>query len=337
MGLAVKVRLKDAERVRKILQRKRVYNPDFLVKKEKDFVYFPVQKKVKGFVVVKVDLKPRNVVARPEELLAKVLSPKELMFLPRAYDVVGDILILELPGELKRKEKVIAEAYLKAHPSVKTVVRKSEIHGGVYRTRRVSVLAGKRKKETIYKESGLRFKVHLEKMYFSSRLVGERLRIARKVKKGEEVLVMFSGAAPYCCVIARHGKAKMVYGVEINPAAHEYAKGNIELNKLENRIKLFKGDVGKVLPRLKRRFDRIVMPLPKTGEKFLPLALKYVKKGGVIHYYNFLEEVKIKTEGVGRVKDICRKEKKRCRIMRSVKAGQHAPYVWRVCFDIKIL
>ena len=54
------------------------------------------------------------------------------------------------------------------------------------------------------------------------------------VEDGESVLVMFSGAAPYPINIVKNSEAKEVYGIEINPIAHKYAKLNLELNKINN-------------------------------------------------------------------------------------------------------
>ena len=103
---------------------------------------------------------------------------------------------------------------------------------------------------------------------------------------------MFSGCGVYPINIAKNTKAKEIYGIEINPVAHEYAEENARLNKTKN-IRLFLGNVQKVIPNLDKKFDRILMPLPKGAEKFLGLALKVIKKQGVIHLYTFLEEENI--------------------------------------------
>jgi tRNA (guanine37-N1)-methyltransferase len=191
--------------------------------------------------------------------------------------VVGSIAILEIPSELVKKEKVIAETVLEMHKNIKTVLKKAAIHSGTYRTQKMKVLAGKRTKETEYKENNIRLMLNVEKVYFSPRLGTERLRITNLIKKGESVLVMFSGCAPYPCVIAKNAKPKEVYGVEINPHAHKYGEENIKLNKLADVI-LFKGDVRKIVPKIKKKFDRILMPLPKSAETFLDVALSAAKK-----------------------------------------------------------
>ena len=110
------------------------------------------------------------------------------------------------------------------------------------------------------------------------------------VKPGEEVMVMFSGAAPYPLVIARNSKAKHVYGIELNPLAHNFALENVQLNGLQDRVTILHGDVRHKIPSIKRKFERIVMPLPKTGEQFLDLVLAQDPEKGTIHLYAFLEE-----------------------------------------------
>ena len=104
---------------------------------------------------------------------------------------------------------------------------------------------------------------------------------------------MFSGIAPLPVILAKNTKAKKITAVEINPKAHKYALENIKLNKITN-VDLINSDINKV--KLKQKFDRILMPLPKSGEEFLPLALKLTKKGTIINYYNFLSEDQFKEE-----------------------------------------
>ena len=180
-------------------------------------------------------------------------------------------------------------------------------------------------KETLHKENGISLKLNVEKCYFSARTSNERLRIAKLVKKNESVLVMFSGVAPFPLVISRNSKAREVYGIEINPIAHKYALENIRINKFSN-IYLIKGDVKKELPKLKKKFDRIIMPLPKEAKNYLNLALKYLKNNGTIHLYLFSNEndfSKLKKEYSKKFK------------VKLTKCGAYAPRIFRVCLDLK--
>lgn len=343
--LAAKTQLRNAEQVKQFLLQRSLIHPQYLLVKEFGYIYFPIIKTTKvpqaQVLNTKFSFPSKAKALLPQDVLSGKLTAKELKFLPHSQEQVGKILILEIPQELEKKERIIAEAYLKTNKQIETVVKKEEIHEGEYRLRKVRVLAGKNTKETVHKESGVLLKLHLEKAYFSARLVGERLRIAKQVKKGEEVLVMFSGAGPYLCILGKHSKAHKVYGIELNPLAHQYALENVKLNSLEWKVVLYQGDVRKIVPelvtsRLKKKFDRIVMPLPKTGELFLDVALKAAKKGTIIHFYTFCRQEEIKREGE-KIRQLCKQWKHPVKILRAMTCGQSAPYVFRVCFDMKVL
>ena len=261
------------------------------------------------------------------------LTKKELELVPSSFDVVGDILIFsDFPEELAKKEKIIGSVILENYPHVKTILKKTKKYSGKFRTPKLKFIAGDEKKETLHKENEVVLRLNVEKVYFSPRMSSERKRITELINPNESVLVMFSGCAPYPLVIAKNTKCKEVYGIEINPIAHKYALGNIKKNKLDNKIKIFLGDVEKVLPKLNKKFDRILMPLPKGGENFLDLALKYTKKGGFVHFYDFLHENEF-YNAEEKVKTACNSLKKKCRIIRTVKCGQYSPRFYRVCVD----
>ncbi len=163
----------------------------------------------------------------------------------------------------------------------------------------------------------------------------ERKRIVDLIKPNESVLVMFSGSGVYPLVIAKNSKCKEVYGIEINPIAHKYALENIKKNKLENKIELFLGDVKKIMPKLNKRFDRILMPLPKGGEDFLNLTLKYIKNKGIIHFYDFEHEDEI-YKAEEKVRNACNKSNKKFKILKTIKCGQYSPRFYRVCVDFEV-
>lgn len=337
---AAETELRNAQKVKEYLIKKNLFHPDYLAVKELGLIYFPIIKKVKvphaKVVSASFSFSQKQKNLSPEELLKGKLTASKLKLLPKSQEIVGKILILEIPEELHQKERIIAEAYLKHSKNVETVAKKADIHEGDYRLRKVKVLAGKNTKETIHHENGIQLKLHLEKTYFSARLANERLRIAKQVKCGEKVLVMFSGAAPYPLVIAKHSPAGKVYGIEINPWAHQYALENVRLNNLQHKIVIREGDVRRIVPSLQGKFDRIVMPLPKTGEHFLDVALQKARSGTVVHLYAFLQESEI-AEEKKKIKEICAKSKHPVRIVHTAYCGQYAPYTFRVCFDLKVL
>ncbi len=260
------------------------------------------------------------------------LPAKELRLVPTSFDVVGSIAIFsDFPQALARKEKIIAEKLMELNKNVKTVAKKIKMHKGRYRTKKIKIIAGEGTKETLHKENGAIIKLDVEKCYFSPRLSNERLRIARLVKPNEKVLVMFSGIAIYPMVIAKNSDAREIYGIELNPIAHKYAVENIKLNKIKN-IQLIKGDAKKEIKKIKAKFDRIVMPLPKSADRYLESALKVAKKNATVHFYDFQAEGEFE-KSVDKIK----KKVKKFKVLNIVGCGQSSPRMHRVCVDFKLL
>ncbi len=268
-----------------------------------------------------------------KDFLKGKLTKKEISLVPSSFDMVGDILIFsDFPEELSKKEKIIGEVILRNFKHIKSVFKKTKKYSGTYRVPKLKLIAGEGKKDTEHKENNVRIRLNVEKVYFSPRLSEERKRIFSQVKNGESVLVMFSGSGVYPTTIAKNSNAKEVYGVEINPIAHKYALENLKLNKLESKIKLFFGDVKKILPKISKKFDRIIMPLPKDAEDFLNLAFSKIKRGGIMHFYHFAKEGTY--DGVIKIiQEKCKKAGKKCKIIDIAKCGQFSPRVNRVCAD----
>ena len=261
------------------------------------------------------------------------LTSKELKFVPSSFDVVGDIMIFsEFPKELAKKENLIGKIILQNYLHIKTILKKTKKYSGKFRTPKLKVIAGENRKETTCRENDVLVKLDVEKVYFSQRMSSERKRIASMIEPSESVLVMFSGCGIYPLVIAKNTKCKETYGIEINPTAHKYALENARKNRLEGRVKLFFGDVRRVMPKLNKKFDRILMPLPKGGEKFLDLALRHIKKKGIVHFYDFLHEDEF-SKAEEKVKEACNKSKKKCRVIKIEKCGQYSPRFYRICVD----
>ena len=269
-----------------------------------------------------------------KEILKKKLTNKELEILPSSYDIVGSILIFAgFPEELKKKEKIIGEALIGLHKNIKTVCKKTGQYSGKYRLPKLKIIAGKKTKETTHKENNIVLKLDVEKAYFSPRSSTERKRIFGQIKKKESVLVMFSGSGPYPISISKNSEPKELYSIEANPIAYKYQKENIEKNKIDN-IKLFKGDVKKILPEINKKFDRILMPLPKGAESYLDLAISKIKNKGTIHFYTFSKEGNY-NEIKNIIKKECEKKKKKFKILNIVKCGTFSPRVYRICIDFK--
>jgi tRNA (guanine37-N1)-methyltransferase len=266
------------------------------------------------------------------EALKNKLSQRDLSHLRASFDVVGDVAVIEIPYELENKAKIIATTLFKLLKNVNVVACKLGKHYGKYRRQKLKVLAGEKRVTTAHVESGCRFKLDVETCYFSPRLSSERLRAAKLIKKGEKVFVACSGVAPFPIVMSKHSKAKNIVALELNPAAHKFAVENVKLNKCEN-VDVHKGDVKLSNKFVKGPFDRIFLPAPKEGSLLIPGVLKVAKKSGCfLHVYDFSPEGDY--DGVEqRVRSVCNKAGWSCKILRTVKCGQHAPRVYRVRID----
>ncbi len=255
------------------------------------------------------------------------------MKIPKSFDVIGDILLFQdFSKELIKKEKQISNYLLKKYKNIKVVARKTKKYSGKYRLPKIKIIAGEKRKETLHKENNCVFKLDIEKCYFTPRLANERLRISKLIKNNESILVLGSGMGVYPIVISKNSKAKEVYGIEINPIAHKYALENIKLNKTYNII-LLKGDIKKIIPKIKKKFDRIIIPIPKNATFYLKSILKVSKKNTIIHLYDFSKEKDIPKSSINKIK----KYVKNFKALRHVKCGQSSPRIYRVCIDFKLI
>lgn len=252
------------------------------------------------------------------------------------YDVLGNIAIIKFPrGENQKNKKKFAEKFLKEHASVKTVLEKSDKFKGRLRTQNTKHLAGEKTKEALYRENDCLFRFNVDTCYFSPRLNSERKEIAEKVKKGESVLVMFGGVAPFAIVLGKLTKAKKIVSVELGKDCSKYALENVKRNKLNN-VEIIQGDVRKAVPKLKEKFDRIVMARPNLKDSFLDVAFKKIEKKGIIHYYGFYPEAE-KSKMLGMISEEAKKAKKKIKILKTKKAGEigFKKFRWRVDFKVE--
>jgi tRNA (guanine37-N1)-methyltransferase len=222
-------------------------------------------------------------------LLKGKLTPEELSFLYKSYDIVGDIAIVRVHEVLKPKARLIAEAVSKTHKKVKTVLLQTGPVSGEFRLRDLRWISGEKKTETVHKEFGCLFKVDLKEVYFSPRLSYERRRIAELAKPNEIVVNLFAGVGCFSIILARFSRVSKVYSIDINPVAVRYMRENVLLNKVVEKVVPLLGDAREVVEKqLRNVADRVLMPLPEKALDYLNEALIALKpSGGVVHFYAF--------------------------------------------------
>ncbi len=253
------------------------------------------------------------------------------------YDLLGNIALVKFSRETKANDKKkFADNLLKKNKSVATVLEKTGGFKGRLRKQETKWVAGVKTKEAIYRENNCIFRFNLDSVYFSSRLSNERKEIAKMIRKGDKVFVMFAGAAPFSIVIARNSKADIVYSNEINKKANEYGRLNAELNKVKNKIIFFDGDIKRVAKKIKNKFDVIVMPRPQLKDSFLKEAFMLSRKGTRIFYYDFCKEDDM-DKVVNKVKSESVRYRHKIKVLGIKKAGEIAAYRYRIRVDFKML
>ncbi len=288
-------------------------------------------------------------------------------------DILGNIALLKFDRTKKVAEKKrVANKFMKEHKNVRTVLEKIGGFSGRLRTQKTKWLVGEKTKEALYKENGCEFRFNVDTCYFSPRLSEERKELAEKIKKKEEVLVMFAGVGPFAIVIAKSG-CKKVVSVELGRDCSKYAKINVKRNKLDN-VLVVQGDVrklqllekvlgvkrGKNVEKITKLshggFDRIVMARPNLKDSFLDVAFKASKKNTVVHYYGFSENKKFsdiqtlssknrvrsyheddKNKMIEMIKDEAKKARKKIKILKVKRAGDVGAYRFRFRVDLKVV
>ena len=251
-----------------------------------------------------------------KQAMIGIITEVEADELYGAFDQIGNIIILRIPDSLLHKRKIIGEVLLDKVKKARSVYCQSSPVEGDFRIRKLELLAGEDKTETEYKEHGCRFKIDVEKTFFSPRLSTERDRIAGLIKEGETIINMFGGVGMFSIVAAKKKKCH-VYNIDINPDAARLCLENILLNKLKGTVESIEGDAAKIIEELLLEAgDRVLMLLPERSDEFLDSAIKAAKKKAIIHYYchihaekkeqvaslasqHFLSVVKIKSEILG--------------------------------------
>ncbi len=319
----LKVKKVNAQKVKEILIKKGILDKRKKVKREDDYVIFPV----------KYSDESRHVLENLGEIVEEEfqdsgrkdlydilyeLTRKKLNF---SFDIIGNIAIVEIPQESMDYKYEIARALAEFH-KLKAVYRKASEVRGKTRTRMLEFLYGIDDGETVHKEHGILLKLDVKKVYFSPRLSFERKRILEMVKNNEKIVDMFAGVGPFSILIAKNRDVK-VYAIDINPWAVYYLRENIKLNNVENKVIPILADCLRVNI---KGADRIIMNLPKESHLYLKKALKYLNKTGFIHLYTIYENIEEILSNL--------KEKAEIKILNKRRVKEYAPRKYIYVFDL---
>ena len=262
---------------------------------------------------------------RLKEKLQGVVPEERLSSLSNRFHVIGDIAVLSLALEHEGYKKEIAGAVLSSCRSIHTVLNKTSKLQGERRVAGFELLAGVASTVTTHKEFGFLYRLDVARVFFSSHLGYERMRVAAAVVAGEDVLLPFAGVGPFAVPMAARGAH--VLALEKSREACLYLAENARLNQVNEKIAIINADAFQMAKLLRKDFHRAVIPAPYGADGILETVLPLVKSKGCLHIYTFkklhqIEQLKKSYEDLGLV------------VMQSRRCGNVAPGVSRWAFDL---
>jgi tRNA (guanine37-N1)-methyltransferase len=322
---------KKAEPVRRRLMERGILRKDLQIRSDARNVYLPVNQRIDlGYPIESTEFKEAEELVSDYRMLVDV--PDELRpFLPSSFDTLGSVAVVKMADEIIPHAKDIGKAILATHKSIRTVCMDSGVVDE-FRTRNIKVVAGEKTTETTHKEYGMVFKMDLGRVFFSPRLATERDNVSKQVQPGEVVMDMFAGIGPFSIMIAKSRSPKVVYAIDMNPAAIEFMKENIVLNRVQG-IEPILGDARDEVKKLEKA-DRIIMNLPHDASNYVPDALGALRPGGIIHYYEIMEDSGVK-ERLDGIADLARKEGRVMKELARRKVKSYSPTMTFYGFDLQ--
>lgn len=331
----IKVPKKKGEPVRRRLLELEILDNSVKISADEVFLYLPLTRvpapgELESFPeeieLMEFEFKPQEKKPVPEDLLG--FSP--------AYEVIGDIALLEDPELDKEKASRIADALLLTHSNIKTVLKPLTPVIGEFRVREFEVVAGESRTETIHREYGCRYKVDLSRAYFTPRLSTERSRILSRVKEGDTIVDMFAGVGPYSILIAKSEKPSKVLAIDKNPDAVRYLRENIILNSAKN-IEAIEGDAREEAKKFAGTADHVIMNLPHSAFEFLDSAVLLAKPGGIIHYYGITPEDDLFESSIKLIKEAAEKAGRKIEVLEKRVVRSYAPHQYNICIEARIV
>jgi tRNA (guanine37-N1)-methyltransferase len=352
-SMCIKVPKSEGEKTILLVTKFGLADKSLVIQREEGGLCIPLVREPKGIelATIKSQISKFNLVtlvfsekALPAETLTQVLQdklPSDLLFkVPQAFDIIGDIVVIDIQPQLKPYQNLIGDAILQTQKNVKTVLAKAGDISGVFRVRDYTHIAGEYKTQTIHKEFGCQYYVDIAKAYFSPRLSHEHQRVASLVADGESVVDLFAGVGPFSVLIGKRNPGAKVYAVDLNPDAIELLKVNVRVNKVENRVFPILADAREIAAtKLKGIADRVIMNLPETAINFVDAACLAIKsQGGIVHFYAFIRS----PDSIENLKqlfsDAVEKNNRKVESFLYTKSiRETAPFESQIALDVKII
>ena len=335
----VRVQKQNAEVLRKNIARAGLLDKSHAIIDERGHVMIPVLSpppssllKEHSATVKELDFPARRAIRDPiDDVREAATIPDALKpLLPDKWERFGDVGVIKLDPRLDRYEHEVAEAYASVL-GLKAVLKDVVGISGQYRTPSTRLLLGS-DTVTTHVENGIRYRFDAAKIMFSSGNIEERMRMAGMACDGEVVVDMFAGIGYFTLPLAVYQQPRKIVACEINPVAQKYLSENAKLNHVDRKIEVFAGD-NRDLPG-EGYADRVIMGYVKTTHEFLPVAMRLLRDGGVVHYHETCPNELLPLRPIQRIVDNL--QGGRAEIMRSKVVKSYAPGVSHVVVDARV-
>jgi len=238
---------------------------------------------------------------------------------PSGWERIGDVMVLRIPPAGRAHAATIARIHGQSLGARTVVEDRSGIHGPT-RTPDVRMLWGDGT-ETVHVEGGVRFKLDVARVMFSSGNVAERTGIAAEIREGDVVVDLFAGIGYFALPIAVRVPRATVHACEVNWVAFEYLLENVRLNRAGN-VAAHLGDCRAVAPRgvadwvLMGHFDAV---------RYLDVGVRCLRSEGTLVVHGLVPADEYPEALVSQVLDGIERAGARVDAMRGRKVKSYAP------------
>ena len=282
------------------------------------------------------------------DLLKEKLEEKNLKLdadlnkLPKGYQKIGDIIVLNLDEVFNDYKKEIGEATLEIFPKVRSICNKYGEIRGKFREPQIELLVGDENTIVTHIEHGCKYRFDIRKLMFAKGNLSERVRIPKQVRDGEIIVDMFAGLGYFSIPIGKLSKPGKLYSIELNPVSYKFLKENFEINKIKN-AEAINGDNREIINGLVDegvKADRVLMGYLPPPKEFLPWAFKIIKKNGILHYEDLVVKGKEDEEYERIMNDVRRAGREEgfenFELILPKKIKSYGPKIEHYVFDIKV-
>jgi len=367
--LTVEVPSGEGERVRSLIMRRGLFDPGRNIGRWEGLLFFPIlidpngelpefEGKLREMVPAYrvLDSVQRTPVRRERtdpygrvlQLLAGRVPPSLIGKLPTGWEMLGDALVLRLPGELEGYRETVARSYMEVLGARYCLGNSGGVEGELrIPTPDVIIPPADGRFEVVHTENSIDYHLDPRKVMFSPGNVDERIRASSYLKdiptdgeghgevgKAHHVLDMFAGIGYFSLPIARSSERVRVTAVEKNPAAYGYLEKNIEVNGLSRSVEPILGDNREVEPG--PLAHRIVMGYVGGTVDYLEAALDRADPGGCIIHLHDTVPVEVGVQGLfRRAKKILEGKGWEGSLVRGRRIKSYAPGIYHVVVDIR--